>query len=133
MLYLLVSLNVLVFVAMIWAFVSKYRSTRDPGLLWLGAALLIWPLIAAALAYGEHVFSDRLVSGEPVGIFPFSLVERGWISLGTLQTTLGYMERLVASSLVLIGILKLYKGAGRLAAGARAELLKRPSGEATTH
>ena len=101
--------HVVLYAAIAWALISKYRSTRDPGLLWLGVALVIWPIVSWALSYGDKVMLDRLSSGKPVGISPFSLVQRNVITLGTLMALLSYLKSLVGSALVLVGILNLYK------------------------
>jgi hypothetical protein len=64
--------------------VRKYVRTRDVGLIWLGVAVVVWPLVPPLLGAGERVFIDRLGRHQSVGLYPFSLVARGDMILGSL-------------------------------------------------
>ncbi len=114
LLCMLAVLDTLLFAGIAVALVVKYRRTGDTGFLWLGLALVVWPLLGFLEAPLVRVMVDRTLAGEPV-VFPFSLVAAGRMSIGSLVASLGYSSRLVRSSLVLLGILHLYRGrsAGR--------------------
>jgi len=64
-------------IATAWLLISKFRSTRDPGFLWLGLGLIIWPLLSGVLAYGERILVERITAGESLQLFPFSMVSQG--------------------------------------------------------
>jgi len=87
--------------------VLKYFRTRDAGFIWLGVAIVIWPLVSRLLVYGELVFVDRLVHGHAVGFFPFSLVERQQMSAGFLINSLNLTQQLIGACLLLIAVLSL--------------------------
>ena len=46
---IVLSLNVIVFIAIAVALFWKYRLTRDAGFLWFSAAIVVWPLVSAGL------------------------------------------------------------------------------------
>ncbi len=98
-----------VLIAIAWALVAKYRQRHDPGFLWFGGALVIWPLIRTFLVYGEKVMLERVANGQPTGVFPFSLVEQGEITLGYLSASFSTFHLFVPSVLILVGILNLYR------------------------
>ena len=52
---------------------------------------------------------DRLASGRRVGFFPFTLVERGEMSIASLIVLLGSVQHLISLGLFLIAILMLHK------------------------
>lgn len=76
-----------VLIAIAWALVAKYRHRCDRGLFWFGGALVIWPLIRTFLVYGEKSMLNRVANGQPTGVFPFSLVEQGTITLSYLSAS----------------------------------------------
>ena len=47
----------------------KFLKTRDAGFIWLGVAVVIWPLVSRLF---EHVFIDRLARHQLVGFYPLS-------------------------------------------------------------
>ena len=57
--------------------VRKYLRTRDVGFVWLGVAVVIWPLVSLLLERGERSLIDRVVHHRVVGFYPFSLVSMG--------------------------------------------------------
>jgi hypothetical protein len=89
--------------------VRKYLRTSDIGFVWLGVAVVIWPLVSRLLEHGELVLIDRLVKGQPVGYFPFSLVERGQMSIGGLMTSLNSLQQVFGVGLLLVAVVYLYK------------------------
>ena len=63
------------------ALTRKYIRTRDAGFIWLGAAILLWPLVSN---YAFRGFIGRLANRQPIGFYPFSLVEHGPLTVGEL-------------------------------------------------
>ncbi|MBT4814299.1 MAG: hypothetical protein HON70_01295, partial [Lentisphaerae bacterium] len=84
----LIVLNCLVVIGIAGILLTKYRSLRDPGLLWLGVALVLWPLVSWVLGSGERLLMDRLAAGKSVGIYPFCLVAQGRLTLVSLTAIL---------------------------------------------
>ena len=109
MIGVLLALNCLTWVAIVWVLRAKYRLVRDSGLVWLGAALVLWPLVSMLVQAGESMLISQLMVGDPVGIYPFSLVAQGTLTLGDLQAALAYMHRLIGGALVLIAVAHLYR------------------------
>jgi hypothetical protein len=87
----------------------KYRRTRDIGFLWLGLALVVWPLAEGLLVSWQRPAFERLVSGESVGYFPFSLVKAGKMTPGELVVTLRYCYRLIGLTLGLLAVAFLHR------------------------
>lgn len=75
--YIFAGLFVLLYVAVAVVLIVTWLRTRDTGIAWLGIAVVIWPLIVRLLSWGENIEVRRLVRNQPVGFFPFSLVEHG--------------------------------------------------------
>ena len=59
---IVLSLNVIVFIAIAVALFWKYRLTRDAGFLWFSAAIVVWPLVSAGLR--------SLAEGSPPAVSP---------------------------------------------------------------
>lgn len=92
------------YVAIAAVLIRKYRRTRDAGFIWLGVALIVWPLLSGLISQVEGSFIDRLVRHQTVGYWPFTLVERGATTLGSLITGLAAGQRLISLILLLIAI-----------------------------
>jgi hypothetical protein len=90
--------------------VRKYVRTRDVGFVWLGAAVVVWPLVTRLMEAGESVYIGRLVRHQFVGFYPFSLVESGKMTLGNLVASVQLVEQLIGVCLLLIAVAYLYKG-----------------------
>lgn len=97
------------YLALAVVLVRKYLRTRDVGFVWLGVAVVIWPLVSGLLEVGERSLIDRLVHGHSVGFYPFSLVERGQMSAGFLMTSLRLAQQVIGVCLLLVAVLYLYK------------------------
>ncbi len=108
MLELVLALNIFALLGIAIVAVMKYRLTRDRGLLALLVALVGWPLCAFALGGVVRMFLIQVVTGGPV-IFPFTLVQAGELSLGSLVEMLWHLDRLVSSALVLVAVWMLYR------------------------
>jgi hypothetical protein len=104
---ILVGIALVLYLAIAVVIVRKYLRTRDVGFVLLGAAVVIWPLASGLLQHGERVLMDRLVHGHPVGVYPFSLVERREMSAGVLITSLNLTEQIIGGCLLLIAVLYL--------------------------
>ena len=100
---------VLLYVAIIVALIHKYRRTGDRGFLWLGVPLVILPILGVPLDHWLHLAIDRLASGGRIGFFPFTLVEQGTMSLGSLVFLLTAVRQLVGAGLILVAILMLHR------------------------
>jgi len=90
-------------VLLVW----KYRRTRDAGFLWLGLPLVLLPIMALPLALWLQVGVDRLVLGQQVSAFPFTLVEQGCLTMGGFLTLLNLVEHMVWGVLALVAVLAL--------------------------
>jgi len=108
-LYILAAVALALHLAIAVVLVRKYMRTHDAGFIWLGIAVVIWPAISSVLSQGERVLVDHLVKHEPIGFFPFTLVENGHISIGSLVATLAATQRLVGVLLLLIAVIYLYR------------------------
>lgn len=90
--------------------VRKYMRTHDAGFIWLGVAVVVWPLVTRLLTRLQSFYIDRLIKHQFVGFYPFSLVESGKTSLGSLVASVQLVEQLVGVCLLLIAVTYLYKG-----------------------
>jgi hypothetical protein len=108
-LYILAGLTVICYLAIVALLARQYFRTSDLGLIWLAIAVVIWPFVSRMLQTGEKVFIDRLVRHQPVDLFPFSLVETGQLTLGSLMLLLTYTQQLIGVALLLVAVLYLSK------------------------
>jgi hypothetical protein len=86
--------------------VRQYLRTRDPGLVWLGVAVVIWPLISSLLDAGERVSIDRAIHRQAV-IYPFTLIVSGQMTTGSLVMSLAVVQQLIGIFLLLVAVLYL--------------------------
>ena len=103
------ALAVLLLFAIAIILVRKYLRTRDVGLVWLGVAVVIWPLVSRLLELGESSLIDRVAHHQLVGFYPFSLVEHGQMTLGVLVASLSMFQQLIGICLLLVAVLYLSK------------------------
>ena len=87
--------------------VRKYLRTRDAGFVWLGGAVVIWPLICNMLNAGERVLVGRISKHEWVALYPFTLVERGEVTVGSVVASLALIQQLVGVCLLLVAVFHL--------------------------
>jgi hypothetical protein len=99
------------YIALAIALVWKYTRTHDAGFLWLGAALVLYPLAAALLGHETRVLIDRTIHGQSV-VYPFSLVERGQMPLGSLMFILGGVGQMIRLGLFFVAVLYLCRTSG---------------------
>lgn len=103
---LLASTALVLELALAIALLRKYLRTRDVGFIWLGLAVVIWPPVARS---GTRVLVDRLVGKQPIGFYPFTLVEQGRMSVGSFVVSLGLLEQMIGFGLLLVAVLYLCK------------------------
>jgi hypothetical protein len=84
--------------------VRKYLRTRDVGFIWLGVAVVIWPLVSNVLQAGTRVLVDHILKHEWVAFYPFTLVERGEVTVGVLVSWLAILQQLVGVCLLLVAV-----------------------------
>jgi hypothetical protein len=89
--------------------VRNYLRTRDIGFVWLGMAVLIWLLLSPLLDLGRQNLIDRKLKGQPVGVFPFNLVQHGQMTIGNLFTSISLLNIVIGASLLLVAVLYLGK------------------------
>jgi hypothetical protein len=106
---ILTIINSGLFIAVTVALVCNYRESRRSGFLWLAVPLVLLPLISLPLAHWIKVAVDRLSTGTANAMFPFSLVESGRMTLGSLLSLWNGVSHIVWSAFVLVGILMLGK------------------------
>lgn len=106
---ILVVLAIALHFAIAGALVYRYLRIRDGGLVWLGVAVVIWPLISELLQHGERILIHHILSGHPAGFFPFSLAEHGQMTYGSLFTSLDVLRQIIGLGLLLIAVFHLSK------------------------
>lgn len=94
---LVVVFNLAVAAVLIW----KYRQTRDIGFIWLGLAIVIWPLLSRILF---RLIIDGALNKQLRGNYPFSLMARGEVTVGGFASILGSVEQFVGAVLMLIAV-----------------------------
>jgi hypothetical protein len=105
---LLLASAVLLHVAIAVILVRQYLRTRDIGLVWLGAAVVVWPLVSRLLEAGERVSIDRAIHKQSV-IYPFTLVASGQTTIGSLVMSFAVFQELIGVCLLLVAVLYLSK------------------------
>ena len=106
---LLVVLAAVLHIAIAIVLLRKYLATRDIAFVWLGAAVVIWPAASQLLGVGTRTLIDRVARHQWVGVYPFTLVERGHMTLGELVFYFGSLQQLVGIVLLLVAVLYLSK------------------------
>jgi len=101
---ILLATAVLLHVAIAAILARQYLRTRDVGLVWLGVAVVIWPLVSQLLGAGERVSIDRALHRQSV-IYPFTLVGSGQITAGSLVMSLAVCQELIGICLLLVAVL----------------------------
>jgi hypothetical protein len=109
---MLLAAMLLLQVAIAVILVRTYLQTRDAAFIWLGGAVVIWPLVTNALNAGERVLVDRTLRHEGRQFFPFTLVERGDMTMGSLISLLAILQQLVGVCLLLVAVFYLSRTAG---------------------
>ena len=89
--------------------VRKFTQTRDIGFIWLGVAVVIWPLLSKLLDVGARVLIERTLNHQWTGFYPFTLIERGQVTIGSLVASLALFQQIIGVCLLLIAVLYLSK------------------------
>jgi hypothetical protein len=99
-----------------WGVVRKYRVTGNVGFLILGAGVLVWPLLSQLLRVAGHIIIERIINGGAIGIFPFSPLTSGRVTLGEMLAISIYGYHAIQGALILLGIVLLGRGTNGAAA-----------------
>jgi hypothetical protein len=111
---ILLASAVLLHVAIAVILVRQYLRTRDIGLVWLGTAVVLWPLLSRLLQAGERVSIDRAVRKQFV-IYPFTLVASGQTTIGSLVMSFAVFQELIGVCLLLVAVIYLSRSVWPLA------------------
>lgn len=104
---MLSSLVVALQLALLVALVTKYLRTRDAGFVWLGVALIVWPLASWLLNWGVRVQINSSLRGHRAGFFPFTLIQSGEVTPGEFAMSFTLLDRTISVALLLIAVLVL--------------------------
>jgi len=111
---ILLASAVVLHIAIAAILVRQYLRTRDVGLFWLGAAVVIWPIVSRLLNTGERIAIDRAIKRQSV-IFPFTRITNGQMTTGTLVTSFAVSQELIGVCLLLVAVLYLSRAANQTA------------------
>ena len=93
---ILFAIAVALYLAIATLLVRKYLSTHDVGFVWLGVAVIVWPLLSSLLGYGQRLFVHRVGSGPSYTIGELVVViiyARQIIGLALLFTAVFYLSK----------------------------------------
>jgi hypothetical protein len=105
-------LTIVAQLAIVVVLVRNYMRTRDAGFVWLGAAVVVWPFVSSLLDAGARFLIDDHARGQLTGFFPFSLVEHGQTTLGSLVMSFTYLKILIGAVFLLVAVVHLSKTKG---------------------
>lgn len=98
---------VLSYLAIALLLVREYLRTRNVGVIWLAAAVIVWPFVSRLLVEPiVKVFISRITHGQSV-VYPFTLVEHGQMTLGALTAWLSLTQQVIGVGLLLVAVLYL--------------------------
>jgi hypothetical protein len=106
MVYAIVLLAVLLHFAIVIVLVRSYIRSRDVGLLWLGVAVFIWPVVSRLLDLGERTLINNGYGRLHPGFLQSILVDRGQMTIGSLVMAFTFSQQLIGD-LLLVAILYL--------------------------
>lgn len=106
---ILFSVAIALQLAIVIALVRKYLRTHDAGFIWLGVAVVLWPWVSGLLDHEKRTLFDYILRGHLAGFYPFSLIQRGQITVGSLFTSLSLLQNLIGGGLLLVAVLYLHK------------------------
>ena len=86
---------------------QKYTRTRQIGYVWLGVAVVVWPLITLMLNVAERYVLASYSSGQLNGVYPFSLVQQGQASIGGLVGLFNVVESMIGIGLLMVAVVLL--------------------------
>jgi hypothetical protein len=79
--------------------------TRDAGFIWLGVAVILWPLCGYWLNRGEAMLLNRVIHGQPVGFYPFNLIASRRMTVPEFVRLSGSFQQLIGAALLLVAVL----------------------------
>jgi hypothetical protein len=97
---ILFAITVVLYLAIATMLVRKYLRTRDVGFVWLGVAVVVWPLLSSLLQYGQRLFVHRFGSGR-------------FYTMGEFVTTITYARQFVGLALLFTAVFYLSKTRGQ--------------------
>jgi hypothetical protein len=97
---ILLAIVVALYLSMATVLVRKYLRTRDVGFVWLGVAVVVWPLLSAVLGYGQRLFIRRFGGG------PF-------YTIGELDVFIAYARQIISLALLITAVFYLSKTKGQ--------------------
>jgi hypothetical protein len=122
LLNILLATAVVLHIAIAAILVRQYLRTRDVAFVWLGAAVVLWPLASRLLDAGVRVSIDRAIHKQAV-IYPFTLIARGQMTTGSFLVSFAVFQQLIGICLLLVAVLYLCRTrtptVGRLSPGER--------------
>jgi len=101
------AINIALFIAVAALLAGKYRTSRQPGYLWLGVPLILLPFLSLPIAYWIRASVDRLAAGGTDVVYPFTLVVEGRVTLGALLAFWNGVSHVLWSAFVVVGLLML--------------------------
>lgn len=107
MINIFVFLIFIYWVVALYVLVQRYRRTHEEGYVWFIGALVVWPMLRSGWTIIESEYITRLTNEMPANFFPFSLVTRGFLTVGELLTISQYVYQLVYGILIIVAIVKL--------------------------
>ena len=93
------------FLALAAALAYKYRTTREPGFLFLAVPLVLFPVLNLPLSYAINLILNRLNSGGQIGLYPFTLVETGRMTMGDLVVLIATVKHVLRTAFLVLAIL----------------------------
>ena len=97
---MLASVTLVLYLAIATMLLRNYLHTRDVGFVWLGMAVIVWPLLSSLLQYGQRLYIHRFGSG------PF-------YTIGEFVTTITYAHQFVGLALLFTAVFYLSKTKGQ--------------------
>jgi hypothetical protein len=97
---ILAAVTVVFYLAIATVLVRRYLRTREVGFVWLGMAVIVWPLLSSLLGYGQRLFIQRVGSG------PF-------YTIGELVVTIMYGRQIIGLALLFTAVFYLSKTKGQ--------------------
>lgn len=107
--FTVVIVQVVLAVAIAVVLVRKYLHTRDIGFIWLGIAAVVWPFVSGFLAECLRMLIHRSINGDPVAVYPLSLIGHGEITYGAVLVVFNMTRQVIATALMLVAILYLHR------------------------
>ena len=96
-------LGLVLYIAIAAILARQYLRTRNIGFVWLGVAVVIWPVVSRLLEAEEKVYLVRLIHHQSV-FYPFTLVANGQMTMGRLVESFAVFQQLIGVCLLLVAV-----------------------------